>query len=122
MNATTTAAIQYSTIHHRAFIGGALSLTAGLVVGTASFLGFSDSIAAQVLTKCMTSWIDTITYHKLFSKLLTESTESHSNGPLNHLRLLNKNAPESLSTLSASLPTRSTATTSPLLFVHSRCT
>ena len=67
MNATTTAAIQHSTIHHRAFIGGAISLTAGLVVGTASFLGFSDSTAAQVLTKCMAKWMGTLSLLLSFS-------------------------------------------------------
>ncbi|KAI9492575.1 hypothetical protein BDB00DRAFT_873331 [Zychaea mexicana] len=108
MNAAV--AMQHSTTH-RAFIGGAISITAGLVFGTASFLGFGDS-AAQVLTKCMSAWMGH--HHRTgFPKLLMESAASHPNGPLDHLRLLN-NAPESLSTLSTSAPSRR-------LFVHTRC-
>ncbi|KAI8147057.1 hypothetical protein BJV82DRAFT_374987 [Fennellomyces sp. T-0311] len=110
------ALVMRHTSTNRAFIGGAISLTAGLVVGTAGLLGFGDS-AAQVLSKCMAVWMNTIAYHRIgFPKLLMESTASHRNGPLDHLRLLN-NAPDSLSvlSLSASQPPPT------LLFVHSRC-
>ncbi|KAI9258751.1 hypothetical protein BDA99DRAFT_514042 [Phascolomyces articulosus] len=59
----SAAAMQHSTVH-RTFIGGAISLTAGLVVGTASFLGFGDN-AAQVVTKCMVAWMGTYLFKSI---------------------------------------------------------
>ncbi|CDH58474.1 predicted protein [Lichtheimia corymbifera JMRC:FSU:9682] len=116
LTATTTNLMIHSTTGNanRAYIGGAISLTAGLVLGTTRLLGFNT---ARVFTKqvaaSVADWMYMVSHHRTqFPRLLVDTAASHSNRPLEHLKLLN-NAPISVvSSLAA-------AKRSQLLFVHS---
>ncbi|KAI9321004.1 hypothetical protein BX666DRAFT_2024607 [Dichotomocladium elegans] len=97
-------AVVTQMVHHttsptinKAYIGGAISITAGLVLGTARFYGLDH---ARTFTKHMTDsvadWVSAISCHHVqFPRALVDTAASHSNTPLEHLKLLN-NAPISV--------------------------
>ncbi|CAO3632240.1 unnamed protein product [Cunninghamella echinulata] len=94
---TTTTATNTS-FKHKAFVGS----TFGICVGFAAFFGYNGKTVSQYMASSAVSIAALLGAQQLlnskepFPALLYQSSASHANTPLQHLRLLN-NAPPSMS-------------------------